>query len=73
VPRIRFHDLRHTAASVMIGRGIPLANVAAIMGHSLNILNDIYVHFIPGTMCEAARVMDEVLSPIEAPDFFTKG
>jgi hypothetical protein len=50
-----------------------LANVAAIMGHSLNILNDIYAHFIPGTMCEAARVMDEVLSPIEAPDFFTKG
>jgi integrase len=34
VPRIRFHDLRHTAASLMIRRGIPPKTVSERLGHA---------------------------------------
>ena len=34
VPRIRFHDLRHTAASLMIRRGIPPKTVSECLGHA---------------------------------------
>lgn len=34
LPRLRFHDLRHTAASLMLGAGIPVHIVAARLGHS---------------------------------------
>lgn len=34
VPRIRFHDLRHTAASLMILRGIPAKTVSERLGHA---------------------------------------
>ena len=34
VPRIRFHDMRHTAASLMIQRGIPPKTVSERLGHA---------------------------------------
>lgn len=34
LPDIRFHDLRHTAASLMLAAGEPLPNVSAILGHA---------------------------------------
>ncbi|AWN23971.1 hypothetical protein DKM44_12645 [Deinococcus irradiatisoli] len=34
VPRIRFHDMRHTAASLMISQGIPPKTVSEWLGHS---------------------------------------
>lgn len=34
MPDIRFHDLRHTAASLMLANGVPLADVSEILGHS---------------------------------------
>jgi integrase len=34
VPAIRFHDLRHTAATLMLADGIPLVTVSKILGHS---------------------------------------
>jgi len=38
--------------------------VAGMLGHSLAILMTTYAHYIPGTQDEAARVMDDILSPI---------
>ena len=35
-----------------------------MLGHSLAILMTTYAHYIPGTQDEAARVMDEILTPI---------
>jgi integrase len=65
LPSIRFHDCRHTAASIMLSHGIPSVTVAGMLGHSLSILLTTYTHFIPGTQDEAARLMDEITSSTE--------
>jgi len=64
LPMLRFHDCRHTAASLMLMRGIPPMVVAGILGHSLAMLMDKYAHFIPNMQGEAARLMDEITSVI---------
>lgn len=63
LPPIRFHDLRHTAASIMLNRNIPVLTVSRILGHSKpSVTLDIYGHLIPGAQLEAARIMDEAFS-----------
>ncbi|MBN1536200.1 MAG: site-specific integrase [Anaerolineales bacterium] len=65
LPQIRFHDLRHTAASLMLNRGIPFIVVSRILGHSKpSITLDIYGHLLTDMLDEAARIMDEVVTPI---------
>jgi integrase len=34
LPRIRFHDLRHTAATLMLGAGVPIPTASHILGHA---------------------------------------
>jgi len=47
--RIRFHDLRHTFASLLIGRGESIAYVKEQLGHSsIQITVDLYGHLVPG-------------------------
>ncbi|OGN90246.1 MAG: hypothetical protein A2Y88_04935 [Chloroflexi bacterium RBG_13_48_10] len=64
LPKIRFHDCRHTAASIMLGYGISPTIVAGMLGHSIATLLNTYTHFIPDMQDEAARIMDEVTSSI---------
>jgi integrase len=55
VPRIRHHDLRHTAATLMIEAGESLKIVSEILGHrSISTTMDIYVH--PGDDAQRAVV-----------------
>ena len=43
------HDARHTYASLMLRRGVPIAYVAKQLGHSsIQVTVDLYGHFIPG-------------------------
>lgn len=66
LPKMRFHDLRHTAASIMLNRGIPVIVVSKILGHSKpSITLDIYGHLIYAMQDEAVRLMDELVSPIQ--------
>jgi integrase len=59
----RFHDLRHSCASLLLAKGVPLKTVSDILGHSqLSITADFYAHVIPEMRREAMRVMDSVLS-----------
>jgi hypothetical protein len=45
LPPIRFHDLRHTAATLMLADGIPLITVSKILGHSSPVITAmIYAH-----------------------------
>lgn len=45
LPQIRFHDLRHTAATLMLGDGVPLVTVSKILGHSSPAITaNIYAH-----------------------------
>lgn len=66
LPNIRFHDLRHTAATLMLLNGIPLIVVSRRLGHSKpSVTLDIYGHYIPGMQEQAADLMDELVTPIE--------
>ena len=63
---MRFHDLRHTAASLMLNHGIPVIVVSRRLGHArASITLDIYGHLIPSMQSEAAELMDELVTPIE--------
>jgi integrase len=65
LPRIRFHDLRHTAASLMLNHGIPVIVVSKILGHAKpSTTMDIYGHLIHDMQDEAARVMESLVTPI---------
>jgi integrase len=67
VPAIRFHDLRHTAASMMINQGVPIFKVSKILGHARpSITSDIYGHLVPNAMDGIGDMMDELITPIES-------
>jgi integrase len=66
LPEIRFHDLRHTAASLMLQIGIPLLIVSKRLGHAKpSITLDIYGHFMPSLQEKAAEIMDKLITPLE--------
>jgi integrase len=59
----RFHDLRHTAASLLLAQGVHPRVVMEILGHSrISITMDTYSHVMPSMMNEAAAKMDAILS-----------
>jgi len=61
---IRFHDARHTHASIMLKQGIHPKIVQERLGHaSIQITLDTYSHVAPGLQQAAANRFDEVLSP----------
>ena len=62
LPRLRFHDLRHSAASLLIASGVELAEVSMLLGHSeLRVTMDFYAHLQQQTAAKAARQMDAIL------------
>ena len=64
VQRVRFHDLRHTAAPLLLSRGVHPKIVSEMLGHStIAITLDTYSHVISTMQREAAMVMDELLGP----------
>ncbi|HSF82485.1 MAG TPA: site-specific integrase, partial [Anaerolineales bacterium] len=66
LPVIRFHDLRHTAASIMLNHGIPVIVVSRRLGHAKpSITLDVYGHLIPSMQAEAAQKIDELITPVE--------
>jgi integrase len=59
---VRLHDLRHTAASLMLAGGVPLKVVSEALGHSsIAITADVYSHVTPELRREAADAMDRAL------------
>ncbi|MCD0156083.1 site-specific integrase [Deinococcus sp. 6GRE01] len=67
VPRIRFHDLRHTAASLMIRQGVPAKVVSDRLGHAdVAFTLSIYTHLYEDQRRSAALNMDQLLAA--APD-----
>ncbi|HAF11526.1 MAG TPA: hypothetical protein DCK98_15795 [Chloroflexi bacterium] len=53
LPRVRFHDLRHSAASLLMGRGVNPKVVQELFGHSqIGVTLDLYSHVTPD---DAAR------------------
>jgi integrase len=65
LPMIRFHDMRHTAASIMLNNNIPVITVSKRLGHAKpSTTLDIYGCLYPESQEEAARIMDEIITPI---------
>jgi len=59
---MRFHDLRHTAASLMLAANVPARTIMEILGHSrISVTLDTYSHVMPPAMLEAADKISEVL------------
>jgi integrase len=59
---IRFHDLRHTFASLMLLRGAKPKVISECLGHaSVGFTMDTYSHIIEGMQQEAMALLDEVL------------
>lgn len=62
VGRIRFHDLRHTAITILLMRGIPVEVVSRMAGHATpGFTLDRYGHVIPAAQKAAAAIFDEVV------------
>jgi integrase len=68
LPRMRFHDLRHTCATLLLAQGVHPRVVMEILGHSqIAITMNLYSHVIPAMQEEVATRLDEILSPPQAP------
>lgn len=62
VPKIRFHDLRHTCATLLLQAEVHPKVVQEMLGHSsIAITLDIYSHVVPGMQDEAARRLGEII------------
>lgn len=63
LPDIRFHDLRHSAASLMLAQGIPLRSIQDILGHSsIGLTANLYAHVGEQLRREAAEAMDAIFA-----------
>ena len=63
LPCIRFHDLRHTCATLLLGKGVHAKLVQELLGHAtISITLDTYSHVLPGMGDAAAGAMDETLA-----------
>lgn len=63
IPHIRFHDLRHTAATILLQKDVHPKKVQELLGHSsITLTLDTYSHIIPGIDDQTAKEMDAIFS-----------
>ena len=61
--RVRFHDLRHTFATLALQNGVDVKTVSGMLGHySAGFTLDTYAHMTTAAQKEAARAMERVLT-----------
>lgn len=63
LPKIRFHDLRHTHASLLLEQNIPAKVISERLGHSnINTTLDLYSHVYDATNIKVANEFDRLIS-----------
>ena len=63
IPKVRFHDLRHTFATIALQNGVDIKTVSGMLGHfSAGFTLDTYAHVTTLAQKEAAHTMGQVLS-----------
>ncbi len=63
LPHIRFHDLRHTAATLLMSQGVHPKVVQEFLGHStITMTMDIYSHVLPTMQQDAISKMNDALN-----------
>ena len=59
---IRIHDLRHAAATLMLGNGVDVPTVAKVLGHARNSTTlDVYGHAVPGNLVGAVAAIQRAI------------
>ncbi len=62
VPKIRFHDLRHTHATLLLAKGVNVKVIFERLGHSnFKITLDTYSHVLPTMQEDAVKKIEEIL------------
>jgi integrase len=62
VPRIKFHGLRHTCATLLLNAGEPVHNVSKRLGHkAVTMTMEIYAHCLPESGKQMAATMGAIL------------
>jgi integrase len=65
LPHIRFHDLRHSAATLLRAAGVPTPAISKLLGHaSTRTTEEVYSHVTPDMESAAAAKMDEIFNPV---------
>ncbi len=68
LPKVRFYDLRHTHASLLIAEGIHPKNIAERLGHaSIKLTMDLYGHLFEGSDRESAGRMQKLFGERKSP------
>ena len=63
IPKVRFHDLRHTFATIALQNGVDIKTVSGMLGHfSAGFTLDTYAHVTTSAQKEAAKTMGQVLN-----------
>jgi integrase len=63
-PPIRFHDLRHSAATLLLAQGVSARYIAELLGHTqVSFTMQTYAHVLPEVQKQVATKMDEILAP----------
>ena len=63
IPKVRFHDLRHTFATIALQNGVDIKTVSGMLGHfSAGFTLDTYAHVTTSAQKEAAETMGNILS-----------
>ena len=63
IPKVRFHDLRHTFATIALQNGVDIKTVSGMLGHfSAGFTLDTYAHVTTSAQKEAAQTMGNILS-----------
>ena len=63
LPAIRYHDLRHTAATLLLAQGVDPRTIMETLGHSqISLTLNTYAHVVPALQREAAAKMDAILT-----------
>ena len=68
LPKVRFHDLRHTFATLALQNGVDVKTVSGMLGHfSAGFTLDTYAHITSAAQRQAAQTMESVLSETLLP------
>jgi len=63
LPALRFHDLRHTAALLLLAQGVSPRTIMETLGHSqISLTMDTYAHIMPTLQQAAAQQMNAILT-----------
>ncbi|MBO0777338.1 MAG: site-specific integrase [Ktedonobacteraceae bacterium] len=66
LPRVRFHDLRHSAATILLSLGVNIKVIQELLGHShIETTLGVYSHVIPGIQQEAMNTLHSLYTRVK--------